>query len=251
MTLQVFRNDGFTAVRTVLIDGQVWFVGKDIADNLGYRKARNAIASHVDKDDALKQGVTDELGRLQETTLINESGLYSLILSSKLPTAKQFKRWVTSEILPSIRQHGLYAVDEVLANPDVLINALVALKAEREKTAIQQQQILELQPKATYYDVILQCEDAVPISVIAKDYGWSAQKLNQALNKLGIQYRQGQIWLLYQDYADKGYTCTKTFTYKKNKAKIHTYWTQKGRLFLYSLLKGEGILPTMEQSQVA
>ena len=258
MEIQVFKNEEFGSVRTVNVNNEVIFVGKDVAEILGYAKPLNALYAHVDQDDSLKQGLTDNLGRNQETILINESGLYSLILSSKLPTAKKFKHWVTAEVLPSIRKHGLYAVDEVLSNPDVLINALTQLKAERAKNAslsqtiaVQNQQISEMQSKASYYDVILNCKELLAISVIAKDYGWSACKLNSYLNKKGIQFKQGEIWLLYQSYAGKGYTSTKTHSYPGNDGDIHskvqTYWTQKGRLFIYELLKSDNILPLIEQ----
>ena len=258
MEIQVFKNEEFGSVRTVNVNNEVMFVGKDVAEILGYAKPLNALSAHVDQDDSLKQGLTDNLGRNQETILINESGLYSLILSSKLPTAKKFKHWVTAEVLPSIRKHGLYAVDEVLSNPDVLINALTQLKAERAKNAslsqtiaVQNQQISEMQSKASYYDVILNCKELLAISVIAKDYGWSACKLNSYLNKKGIQFKQGEIWLLYQSYAGKGYTNTKTHSYPGNDGEIHakvqTYWTQKGRLFIYELLKNDGILPLIER----
>lgn len=207
------------------------------------------------------KGVTkcDTLGGTQEMTVINESGLYSLIFGSKLPTARRFKRWVTSEVLPTIRRHGVYAVDEVLANPDTLIEALLQLKAEREinqalkeTVAVQNQQIVEMKPKASYYDVVLNCKDLVAISVIAKDYGWSANRMNQYLHQKGVQYKQGnKIWLLYQKYAEMGYTNTKTHSYPGNygtmHTAVHTYWTQQGRLFIYELLKSDGILPTMEQ----
>ena len=132
--------------------------------------------------------------------------------ASYLPTARRFKRWVTSEVLPTIRRHGVYAVDEVLANPDTLIEALLQLKAEREinqalkeTVAVQNQQIVEMKPKASYYDVVLNCKDLVAISVIAKDYGWSANRMNQYLHQTGVQYKQGnKIWLLYQKYAEMG-----------------------------------------------
>ena len=108
--LQIFKNDSFGEVRTLIIDNEPWFVGKDVASILGYAKPLNAISTHIDEDDSLKQGLIDNMGRTQETILINESGLYSLILSSKLPKAKDFKRWVTSEVLPSIRKTGGYTV---------------------------------------------------------------------------------------------------------------------------------------------
>lgn len=256
--LQIFKNAEFGSIRTLTINGEPYFVGRDVAEILGYSNSRKALADHVDEED---KGVTkcDTLGGTQEMTVINESGLYSLILSSKLPTARKFKRWVTSEILPTIRIHGVYAVDEVLANPDMLIEALLQLKAEREinqalkeTVAVQNQQIVEMKPKASYYDVVLNCKDLVAISVIAKDYGWSANRMNQYLHEKGVQYKQGnKIWLLYQKYAEMGYTNTKTHSYPGNDGTmhtaVHTYWTQQGRLFIYELLKSDGILPTMEQ----
>lgn len=220
--LQIFKNAEFGSVRTIAIDGEPYFVGKDVADILGYANPRKAIIDHVDEEDKT-DGVTirDSIGREQNPVCINESGLYSLILSSKLPTAKKFKRWVTSEVLPAIRRHGIYAVDEVLNNPDMLIAALTELKEERARTkalmetvAVQNQQIVEMKPKASYYDVVLNCKDLVAISVIAKDYGWSANRMNQYLHEKGVQYKQGnKIWLLYQKYAEMGYTNTKTHSY--------------------------------------
>lgn len=256
--LQIFKNAEFGSIRTLQINGEPYFVGRDVAEILGYSNSRKALADYVAEED---KGVTkcDILGGTQEMTVINESGLYSLILSSNLPTARRFKRWVTSEVLPTIRRHGVYAVDEVLANPDMLIEALLQLKAEREinqalkeTVVVQNQQIVEMKPKASYYDVVFNCKDLVAISVIAKDYGWSANRMNQYLHQKGVQYKQGnKIWLLYQKYAEMGYTNTKTHSYPGNDGTmhtaVHTYWTQQGRLFIYELLKSDGILPTMEQ----
>lgn len=256
--LQIFKNAEFGSIRTLTINGEPYFAERDVAEILGYSNSRKALADHVDEED---KGVTkcDTLGGTQEMTVINESGLYGLILGSKSPTARKFKRWVTSEVLPAIRRHGVYAVDEVLANPDMLIEALLQLKEEREinqelkeTVAVQNQQIVEMKPKASYYDVVLNCKDLVAISVIAKDYGWSANRMNQYLHQKGVQYKQGnKIWLLYQKYAEMGYTNTKTHSYPGNDGTmhtaVHTYWTQQGRLFIYELLKSEGILPTMEQ----
>ncbi|WP_418515066.1 phage antirepressor KilAC domain-containing protein [Erysipelothrix rhusiopathiae] len=256
MELQVYKNAEFGSVRTTTIAGQPYFVGKDVASILGYTNTRKALIDHVDEED---KGVTkcDTLGGKQDLIIINESGLYSLILSSKMPNAKKFKRWVTSEVLPAIRKHGLYATDDLIANPDLAIAAFTALKEEREKNkelmaavAIGQQQIAEMKPKATYYDVVLKCRDAVNISVIAKDYGWSAMRMNEYLHEKGIQYKQGTIWLLYQKYAPNGYTKTNTHIYEDSKGiqhtKVHTKWTQKGRLFIYEQLKADGIYPQIE-----
>ena len=255
--IQIFENKEFGKVRTMEVNGEPFFVGKDVAEILGYADTNKAIAMHVDEEDKLNDKTALSLGQ-RGGWLINESGLYSLILTSKLLKAKAFKRWVTSEVLPSIRRHGLYAVDEILANPDIAIKALQELKAEREKrrslegtVAVQNQQIAEMQPKVSYYDLILQCPDLMPITTIAKDYGWSAKRLNAYLHEQGIQFKQSGIWLLYQQYAEQGYTSTKTHNYAgedgTQHAKPHTYWTQKGRLFLYDFLKARGILPLIEQ----
>jgi anti-repressor protein len=256
MELQIYKNAEFGSVRTTTIGGQPYFVGKDVTDTLGYQNGSRDINRHVDEEDRLKimlfDGVQDK-----ETIIINESGLYSLILSSKMPNAKRFKRWITSEVLPAIRKHGIYATDDLLANPDLAIAAFTALKEERERNkaltaavAVQQQQIAEMKPKATYYDVVLKCKDAVNISVIAKDYGWSGIRMNEYLHGKGIQFKQGDTWLLYQKHADKGYTRTNTHVYEDSNGfehtKVHTKWTQKGRLFIYEQLKADGIYPQIE-----
>ena len=259
--LKIFENAEFGSIRTVEIDSTPYFVGKDVAEVLGYSDTNKAIAMHCDDEDKKLNDKSSPSFGQRGATLINESGLYSLILSTKLPKAKEFKHWVTSEVLPSIRRHGMYAMDELIENPDLAIKALTALKEEREKTkkltetvAVQNQQISELKPKASYYDVVLNCKDLVSITEIAKDYGKSGRWLNEKLHELGIQFKQGsKIWLLYQKYADKGYTSTKTQTYNGNDGnvhtKVHTYWTQKGRLFIYDLLKEQGILPLIENNQ--
>ena len=254
--LQVFQNAEFGSVRTTTVNGEVMFVAKDIATILGYSNPRDAINKLVDDED---KGVAkcDTLGGVQYLNIINESGLYSLILSSKMPNARKFKRWVTAEVLPAIRRHGMYATEELIANPDLAIAAFQALKAEREKrialeeaVAVQAQQIAELKPKASYYDVVLKCKDAVNISVIAKDYGWSAQRMNEYLHQKGVQYKQADIWLLYQKHAGCGYTKTNTHVYEdtcgREHTKVHTKWTQKGRLFIYGLLKADGVYPQIE-----
>ena len=257
--IKIFDNPEFGKVRTMEINGEPYFVGKDVAIILGYAKPENAIANHVDTEDKTLTPIQGGCSTgSQNTTIINESGLYSLILSSKLPKAKGFKRWVTSEVLPSIRKHGVYAVDELIANPDMAIAAFQALKNEREKNrqlndtvAVQLQQIAELQPKASYYDVVLNCKDLLSITEIAKDYGKSAKWLNNYLHDHKIQFKQGGIWLLYSNHAEKGYTSTKTQTFNGNDGrthtKVHTYWTQKGRLFIYDLLKSKGIVPLIER----
>ena len=142
----------------------------------------------------------------------------------------------------------------ILENPDLAIAKLTQLKEERERrkhlecqTLIQRQQIAEMRPKASYYDLILQNKNTVPITQIAKDYGMSGRKFNELLHELGVQYKFRKTWLLYQQYAECGYTQSRTYAIDENRSVMHTYWTQKGRLFLYDLLKSEGILPVIEQ----
>ena len=155
--IQIFQNDEFGAIRTIEIDGDPWFVGTDVADALGYVATNKAVAMHVDEEDKKLNDKTSSSFGQRGATLINESGLYSLVLSSKLPTAKKFKRWVTSEVLPAIRKHGVYmtprTIEEVLLNPDTIIQLATNWKEEQEKrksleieTAQQKQIIGELIP---------------------------------------------------------------------------------------------------------
>ena len=255
--IMIFSNADFGDIRTLNVDGEPWFVGKDVTGALGYTNSRKALSDHVYDED---KGVTkcDTLGGAQNIAIINESGVYSLIMGSKLPSARKFKHWVTSEVLPAIRKHGMYAVDDLIANPDLAIQAFTALKEEREKrkaleaqTKVQAKQIEEMQPKVTYYDIVLNCKDLVSVNTIAKDYGKSAIWLNKWLHDHGIQYRQGKVWILYQKYAKKGYAKSRTRTFSDsdggNHARVHTYWTQAGRIFIYDLLKENDILPLIEQ----
>ena len=168
MDLQEFNFNG-QEVRTVMRNNTPYFIGKDVAEALGYRRPTKAIADHIDDEDKDEVPIQDSIGRSQMTPIINESGLYSLILKSNLDTAKRFKRWVTSEVLPSIRKRGLYATDELLDNPDLLIQVATELKNEREQRLIAEQRINELQPKATYYDLVLQNKSLISVSKIAKD----------------------------------------------------------------------------------
>lgn len=261
MKLQVFSNAEFGSVRSTMIKDEPWFVGKDVAEILGYVDPNKAISRHVDEEDKLNDKTSSSLGQ-RGGWLINESGLYSLILSSKLPNAKKFKRWVTTEVLPAIRKHGVFAVDSMLNDPDALISALQAYKEERQRrlfleseNAVQKQQLLEMKPKVSYYDVVINSPDLISITEIAKDYGWSAKHMNGYLHSKGIQYKQGdRIWILYQKYAEQGLTSTKTHAYLSGDGdthtKVHTYWTQKGRLFIYDLLKEDGILPLIEKEDI-
>lgn len=251
MTPQLFDFKG-QQVRTVTIDEEPYFVGRDLTNILQYSNGPKAIRDHVDDEDKTVNDSFTVNGTAP--VLINESGLYSLILSSKLPQAHEFKRWVTSEVLPSIRKHGVYMTDEkieeVLLNPDTIIKLATELKTERERRSIAEQRVNELTPKASYYDLVLSNKSLVTITQIAKDYGMSGQAMNHKLHDLGVIYKQGNTWLLYSKYQRTGWTHSETIMVTKSdgtqKAVMHTKWTQKGRLGLYELLKQHGILPLIE-----
>lgn len=247
--LQIFENEEFGKVRVLDIDSAPWFVGKDVAAALGYSNVTRDVKRHVDAED---KGVTEMVtpGGTQQLLIINESGLYSLIMSSKLPAAKKFKRWVTSEILPSLRKHGAYitedTLEEMLRSSEFTSQLLDRLMSEREKNTVLKECVAELKPKARYYDLILQSKNNLPVSAISKDYGMSAVTFNRLLHDLKIQYKLGPTWLLYQEYANEGYTVSRTYHTGENTSVVHTYWTQKGRLFLYERLAWFGILPLTE-----
>ena len=170
--LQIFKNSKFGEIRGLEIEGEPWLVGRDIAVILGYAKPHNAISRHVDEDDTLKQGITDKLGRMQETTLINESGFYSLVLGSKLPEAKEFKRWVTHDVLPTIRKHGAYMtpqkIEEVLLNPDTIIQLATTLKEEQQKRLEAERQIEEQKPKVLFAEAWEVSEHSILVGEMAK-----------------------------------------------------------------------------------
>lgn len=291
--LRTFEESEFSGVRIFEKNGEPWFVGKDVCKAFG-DKNHNRSLSRIDEEDRMMAEVEDSRGRKQNTIIVNESGLYALLFSmspqktnkdgvsdayltsvqERIDKIRRFKKWVTSDVLPAIRKHGVYAIDEMLNNPDAMIAALTELKAEREKRKqlqerneyltswnnqlndrilIQNQQIAEMKPKVSYYDIVLNCRDLVPISAIAKDYGWSAIQMNNYLKQRKVQFKQGDIWLLYQKYAKNGYTSTKTINYPGSDGTmhttVHTYWTQKGRLFLYELLREDNVFPLIEQEK--
>lgn len=151
-------------VRSLLINSEPWFVGKDVAEVLGYAKPLNAIAQHVDKDDSLKQGLTDSLGRQQKTIFVNESGLYALIFGSKLESAQKFKRWVTSEVLPALRKTGQYQVKE-LSGSELMAKALIEAQ---NVLAAKDKQIEKMKPKALFADAVATSHTSILVGELAK-----------------------------------------------------------------------------------
>ena len=245
MKNQIFKSKEFGQIRTCMMDGETYFVGKDVASALGYRNAPKAMADHVDDED---KGITKcyTLGGNQEMTVINESGLYSLILSSKLESAKRFKRWVTSEVLPAIRKNGRYELEKQntqLSNQNRMLESRNSLL---EEITAQQK------PLTDYARIILSSTQTVTVTQIAQDYGYGPVRFNELLFKLHIQHKVGGQWILYIPYLNKGYVQSFSSYFVKPdgevQVKVLTRWTQSGRLFLYEELKRAGILPLIEKN---
>ncbi|MFM0599796.1 BRO family protein [Streptococcus suis] len=224
MELQIFKNEQFGEVQLVEINNEPWFIGKEIAEILAYKEPNKAITRHVDKEDRTKHPILTK-GGLQDSYIINESGLYSLILKSKLPQAKQFKRWVTSEVLPAIRKHGGYLTDnkleEALLNPDTLISLATQLKEEREarkQLQVANSQLMVdnqiMQPKAQYFD------DLVARNLLTS--------FRDTAKMLKIKEREFINWLL-----------DKKFLYRDKKGKLVPFANKNDGLFEIKETKNE------------
>lgn len=228
--MKIFNSEEFGKVRTVVINDEPWFVGKDVAEALGYTNTRKAISDHVHEDD---KGVTkwDTLGGKQDLTIINESGLYALIFGSKLESAKRFKHWVTSEVLPSIRKHGMYAtdnvIDKILNNPDFGIELLTKLKEEREAR-------VEAEKKNA---ILMHVNKTYTMTEIAKELGLkSAIELNKILAEKKIQYKVNGTWVMYSQYSNLGYAEIKQEVLDSGRVVYHRRITQLGRAFILEVI---------------
>lgn len=228
-------------VRTVVIDNEPWFVGKDVADALGYSNTRDALSKHVDGEDKLMSQIATS-GQNRDMTLVNESGMYSLIFGSKKDEAKKFKKWVTSEVLPSIRKTGSYSVTQVqdsYAIQDPVERAKRWIEEQEEKQALEQ--ALEIQaPKVDYYEKVISSDETLSVTQIASDYGMSAIKLNKLLHNLVLNTKVNGQWVLYSGLSNKGYTESTVGTNDYG-TYTTTKWTQKGKEFLYNTLKEHDI----------
>ena len=266
--LQLFNFEG-NEVRTLKIDDEPYFVGKDVTKILGYKNSSKALSDHVDEEDKLNNETLSSLGQ-RGGWLVNESGLYSLILSSKMPNAKRFKHWVTSEVLPAIRKHGAYMTDQkafnVVNNKDGLADLLQQAADQLKEKDIKIEeveaknknltiQLEESNKKASYLDVILGTPDLLATTQIAADYGYSAMAFNKLLKSVGIQHKVNGQWILYKAYMGKGYVASKAFTFQdhrgRDRSRTTTYWTQAGRKLIYDVLKDNDILPLIERDDIA
>ena len=251
--IRIFSNPQFGQIRTMTDGkGKPWFCGKDVAEALGYSNPRKALQDHVDEED---KGVTkrDTLGGKQAMTFINESGLYSLILSSKLDTAKQFKRWVTSEVLPAIRKNGSYALhgDQFipLTKEELVRQAFIILNIQTKELTEKNQQLTEkveeLEPDAKYCRECLQSINFLTTTQVAKSINMTALELYSRLLSLGILYRQSGQYMPYAKYARMGLTSTRTQNIPRSNGQVITttylVWTQKGARFLRDLFRQQVI----------
>ena len=265
--LQVFENSNFGRLEILVENGKEYFPAKEVAAILGYKNPADAILRHCKNEGVVfHEGVANS-GFGEQTVskkFIDEGNLYRLIVKSNLPQSEPFESWVFDEVIPSIRKTGMYMTDNIwerlIQNPEQFGKMIIEYAQARKENDIlklenkvRAQQIAELQPKATYYDLILQNNSLLSVTQIAKDYGVSAQALNSKLHELGVQFNQGGVWLLYQQHAPYGYTHSKTQNYNKSDgsqgSRVHTYWAQKGRIFLYELLKTNGIVPLIERTE--
>ncbi len=260
--LTIFKNEQFGEMRTVTIGEQIWFVGKDVAEILGYKNSKDALITHVSDEDkriiqrseiaTLENHLPKEVFPVNFTsgdipnrglTIINESGLYSLILSSKLQSAKEFKRWVTSEVLPSVRKHGAYmtqeTIENVLLNPDTIITLAKQLKAERAKVA-------ELQPKADYFDTVANSSGLTNLRETAKVFGVREKDFIKFIERTRLCYRNSQSKLIpYAEYLDKKWFEVKEVTYGPSdspRTTLYTKITPLGRTKIFNKMRKAGII---------
>ena len=247
--LQIFNHEEFGNVRVLGDGNNPLFCLSDVCRVLELPQVAKVV-QRLDKD-VLSTHPLETAGGIQQMYFVNEDGLYDVILDSRKPIAKRFRKWLTGEVVPSIRKTGMYINPDKITS-DMVIALGMRMKELETKNALLTTQVAELQPKASYYDLILQCPDLVSTSQIAKDYGMSGKTFNKILSGLKVEFKQGGVWLLYQKYARLGWTSTKTYHFTdisgKEHCRVHTYWTQKGRLGLYELLKQNGYLPTVERA---
>ena len=254
MKNQIFKSKEFGQIRTCMVDGETYFVGKDVASALGYKKPENAIAVHVDNEDKTSTLIQGSGSNYKsQAVFINESGLYSLILSSKLESAKRFKRWVTSEVLPAIRKNGRYELEK--QNSQLCKQNGQLSKQNRvleSRNSLLEEITAQQKPLTDYARIILSSTQTVTVTQIAQDYGYGPVRFNELLFRLHIQHKVGGQWILYIPYLNKGYVQSFSSYYLKSdgevQVKLHTRWTQSGRLFLYEELKRAGILPLIEKN---
>ena len=262
--IQIFNNEELGTIRIMGTPDAPLFCLGDVCKMLGLKSWH--VKERLGDNIVSTEVISDSLGRQRVVNFITEDGLYDVILDSRKPEAKRFRKWVTSEVLPTIRKHGAYmtkdTLERAITEPDFLIQLATTLKEEKAKRLeaeqqceVQKQIIGEMEKKVSYLDLILSSTSTMTITQIAQDYGMSGQRMNKLLHGLRIQYKVGDQWILYAEYKDKCYVSSETIHFVTSEGipctTLNTKWTQKGRLFLYDILKKEGILPKMEWAKKA
>lgn len=272
--IQIFKNSEFGEIRTAGTAENPLFCLADVCNALGLKQGH--VRERLDDGVVSTEPIYDSLGRQQVANFVNEDGLYDVILDSRKAEARRFRKWVTSEVLPSIRRHGAYmtenAIERAVTEPDFLIRLATEIKKERELRScaehtcrVQQETIIlldtkvrglerevdSMKEKVSYLDIILATKNSVLVTQIAQDYGESPVRFNRRLREMGIQYSRGKQWILYAPYKDCGYVTSETYLIRHRngteEVRMNTKWTQKGRRFLYEKLKGVGIIPVIER----
>lgn len=265
-SIEIFNKKEFGDIRATSVDGEAYLMLADVCRVLGIKNSRQA-KTRLSEKGVINTDIQTN-GGIQKADFINESNLYKLIFQSRKAKAEKFSDWVTEEVLPSIRKTGAYmtpdTIEKMIANPDFSIKLLEELKEQQEINAslekennmlVIKNQFLETdaeinKPKVTYHDMVLNSDELVSATIIAKDYGKSAVWLNNKLHKLGVIYKRSGQWVLYDKYAEEGYCHSKTKVVGNGITMTHVYWTQKGRLFIYETLKANNILPLIEKEFV-
>ena len=241
-------------VRSLMVDGEPWFVGKDVGEALGYKKARNALYKYVDNEDKKGAPIQGTLGGVQNMIIINESGLYALIFNSKLDSAKRFKHWVTSTVLPSIRKNGGYiAGQEHMSEDEIMARALIMANHKIEFLESKNHELLDNNLKQTSLTELLSGnKDRYTVTEIAKCYGTHARGFNQLLRRLKIQKKVSGLWVLTKPYENTNFMVGSTKNIYENKQIIEqkpfNTWTKDGVIFIYNTLRSQGIYPIVEQN---
>ena len=247
--MKVFENPQFGKVRTILIGDKPWFVANDVFKVLEISNSKDALRV-LDDDEKSGVDIIDPHGRSQKTNCVSEAGLYSIILRSRKPEAKEFKRWITHDVIPSIRQSGMYmtpaAIQNILTDPANLLQIVTQWKEEHDKRLELEGQVQVLEPKAEYCDKVLKSEDLFTISQIAADFDMTGRALNKFLYEQRVQHRVGRQWILYAEHQGKGYTQSYTYALPsecgENRTAMLTKWTQAGRKFIRDLLVEQKII---------
>lgn len=267
-----FVNEQLGSIRVLGTYDKPLFNFSDACNMLGYKNNREALRKHVEPEDVTKRDTLTK-GGLQPMTYVTEAGLYCLIFGSKVEGAKVFKKWVTNDVIPSIRKTGSYGEEKPsyqIGDPIKRAERWIAEEKQRQALMLENKEqkkqleesskeivalsstITQMQPKVTYFDVMIKNKSTSVITSMAQDYGMSAQAFNKKLNELGIQHKVADQWVLYRQYLDKGYVNSEPITITHNDGsqtiKYLSKWTQRGRFFLYGFLKANGVLPLIERN---